>query len=154
VYQILLIEELARSGVETLFVKAPQGSSAEDQLLVRFQGMIAEYERAQILERSRRGKRHRAQSGGVSVISGAPYGYRYMRQTEEAPAAYAVLEAEARVVQRIYEMYTVEGLSIGEITRRINARRHPDAQSNCPVGALDRLGRVAQFCVSWCRLFR
>src|SRR5437016_8360187 len=42
--QILLIEELARHGVETLFVKAPQGVSAEDQLLVQFQGMIAEYE--------------------------------------------------------------------------------------------------------------
>ena len=41
-YQILLIEELARHGVETLFVKAPQGDSAEDQLLVQFQGMIAE----------------------------------------------------------------------------------------------------------------
>jgi site-specific DNA recombinase len=38
--------------------------------------MISEYERAQILERSRRGKRHRAQSGEVSVMSGAPYGYR------------------------------------------------------------------------------
>jgi site-specific DNA recombinase len=62
-YQILLIEEFARHGVETLFVKAPQGTSAEDQLLVQFQGMIAEYERAQILERSRRGKRHRARSG-------------------------------------------------------------------------------------------
>jgi site-specific DNA recombinase len=101
-YQILLIEELARNGVETLFVKAPQGSSAEDQLLVQFQGMIAEYERAQILERSRRGKRHRAQSGEISVMSGAPYGYRYVRKTDEAPAAYALLEAEARVVQRIY----------------------------------------------------
>src|SRR6266852_3581894 len=52
-YQILLIEELARHGVETRFVKAPQGATAEDQLLVQFQGMIAEYERAQILERSR-----------------------------------------------------------------------------------------------------
>src|ERR1035438_7094729 len=124
-YQILLIEELARNGVETLFVKAPQGSSAEDQLLVQFQGMIAEYERAQILERSRRGKRHRAQSGEVSVMSGAPYGYRYIRKTDEAPAAYAVLDAEARVVERIYEMYTVEGRSIGEITRRINAEGIP-----------------------------
>jgi Resolvase, N terminal domain len=47
-YQILLIEEFARHGVETLFVKSPQGDSAEDQLLVQFQGMIAEYERAQI----------------------------------------------------------------------------------------------------------
>jgi site-specific DNA recombinase len=121
-YQILLIEELARQGVETLFVKAPQGASAEDQLLVQFQGMIAEYERAQILERSRRGKRHRAHSGEVSVMSGAPYGYCYIRKTDEAPAAYTVLEAEARVVHHIYEMYTVEGLSIGEITRRINAQ--------------------------------
>src|ERR1039457_784056 len=129
-YQILLIEELARNGVETLFVKAPQGSSAEDQLLVQFQGMIAEYERAQILERSRRGKRHRANSGEVSVMSGAPYGYRYVRKTDEAPAAYAVLEAEARVVERIYEMYTVEGLSIGEITRRINAEGIPTRKAS------------------------
>src|SRR6202049_814136 len=129
-YQILLIEELARHGVETLFVKAPQGASAEDQLLVQFQGMLAEYERAQILERSRRGKRHRAQSGEVSVMSGAPYGYRYVRKTDEAPAAYVVLEAEACVVQRIYEMYTVEGLSIGEITRRINAEGIPTRKAS------------------------
>src|SRR5271166_78032 len=129
-YQILLTEELARNGVETLFVKAPQGCSAEDQLLVQFQGMIAEYERAQILERSRRGKRHRAQSGEVSVMSGAPYGYCYVRKTEETPAAYAVLEAEARVVHRIYEMYTVEGLSIGEITRRINAEGIPTRKAS------------------------
>jgi len=120
-YQILLIEEFARYGVETLFVKSPQGDSAEDQLLVQFQGMIAEYERAQILERSRRGKRHRAHSGEISVMSNAPFGYRYIRKTDEAPAAYIVDEAEARVVRRVYEMYTVDGLSIGEITRRLNA---------------------------------
>jgi len=124
-YQILLIEEFARHGVETLFVKSPQGDSAEDQLLVQFQGMIAEYERAQILERSRRGKRHRAQAGEVSVLSGAPYGYRYIRKTDEMPAAYVVDEGEARVVRRVYEMYTVEGLSIGEITRRLNREGVP-----------------------------
>jgi site-specific DNA recombinase len=124
-YQILLIEEFTRHGVETLFVKSPQGDSAEDQLLVQFQGMIAEYERAQILERSRRGKRHRAQAGEVSVMSGAPYGYRYIRKTDEVPAAYVVDEAEAGVVRRVYEMYTVEGLSIGEITRRLNTEGVP-----------------------------
>src|SRR5215469_10268557 len=124
-YQILLMEEFARHGVETLFVKAPQGDSAEDQLLVQFQGMIAEYERAQILERSRRGKRHRAQAGEVSVLSGAPYGYRYIPKTDEVPAAYVVDEAEARVVRRVYEMYTVEGFSIREITRRLNREGVP-----------------------------
>jgi len=124
-YQILLIEEFARHGVETLFIKAPQGTTAEDQLLVQFQGMIAEYERAQILERSRRGKRHRARSGEISVMSGAPYGYRYQRKTDEAPAAYAVIEAEARVVERVYAMYTVDGISIGAIVRRLNEEDVP-----------------------------
>src|SRR5271165_1452698 len=124
-YQILLIEELAKHGVETVFVNAPQGTSAEDQLLVQFQGMIAEYERAQILERSRRGKRHRAKSGEVSVLSGAPYGYRYVRKTEETPAFYQVIDAESHVVKRVYEMYTAKNLSIGEITRRLNAQKVP-----------------------------
>jgi site-specific DNA recombinase len=131
-YQILLIEEFARHGVETRFLKAPQSASAEDQLLVQFQGMIAEYERAQILERSRRGKRHRAQAGEISVLSGAPYGYHYIRKSDEAPASYEVIEAEARVVQHVYELYTVAGLSIGAITRALNeqdvATRKPGAR--------------------------
>ncbi len=119
-YQILLIEELGRHGVETRFLNAPQGATAEDQLLVQFQGMIAEYERAQILERSRRGKRHRARAGEISVLSGAPYGYRYVRKSDDAPAAYAVIDADARVVQQVYAHYTATGWSIGAITRWLN----------------------------------
>jgi site-specific DNA recombinase len=122
-YQILLIEELARHGVETRFLNAPQGVTAEDQLLVQFQGMIAEYERAQILERSRRGKRHRARAGEISVLSGAPYGYRYICKSDDAPASYAVIDAEARVVRQVYEQYTVAGWSIGAITRWLNDQR-------------------------------
>jgi site-specific DNA recombinase len=122
-YQILLIEELARNGVETRFLNAPQAATAEDQLLVQFQGMIAEYERAQILERSRRGKRHRARAGEISVLSGAPYGYRYIRKNDDAPASYVVIEAEARVVRQVYEHYTTASWSIGAITRWLNEQR-------------------------------
>lgn len=124
-YQVLLIEELARHGVETVFIKAPQSGTPEDQLLLQFQGMIAEYERAQILERSRRGKRHRAKQGEVSVLSGAPYGYRYVKKTEEMAAYYEVIEAEAQVVHQVYDLYTVSGLSIGAIARRLNERSVP-----------------------------
>jgi len=85
-YQVLLTEEFARHGVETIFLKAPHSGTPEDQLMLQFQGMIAEYERAQILERSRRGKRHRAKAGEVSALGGAPYGYRYIRKTRDAPA--------------------------------------------------------------------
>src|SRR5215467_6179084 len=124
-YQILLIEEFARNGVETVFVKAPKSDTPEDQLLLQFQGMIAEYERAQILERSRRGKRHRARQGQVSVLSGAPYGYRYVRKSDETAAYYEVIEAEADVVRLIYQRYTVKHLSIGAITRLLNEQGVP-----------------------------
>ena len=119
-YQVLLIEEFGRHGVETRFLNAPSSATAEDQLLVQFQGMIAEYERAQILERSRRGKRHRARAGEISVMGGAPYGYRYLRKRDDAPASYVVVEAEARVVRDIYEHYTVTGWSIEAISRWLN----------------------------------
>jgi site-specific DNA recombinase len=59
-YQVLLLEEFSRKGVAVVFLKGAAGETPEEQLLVQFQGMIAEYERAQIAERSRRGKRHRA----------------------------------------------------------------------------------------------
>jgi site-specific DNA recombinase len=116
-YQILLIAVFARNGVETVFIKAPKSATPEDQLLLQFQGMIAEYERAQILERSRRGKRHRARQGQISVLSGAPYGHRYVRKNDETAAYYQVIEEEADVVRLVYERYTVERLSIGAMTR-------------------------------------
>lgn len=124
-YQVLLLEEFARHGVEVVFVNAPQSGRPEDQLLLQFQGMIAEYERAQILERSRRGKRHRAKVGEISVLSGAPYGYRYVRKNDEHAAYYEVIEAEARVVRQVYDLYTRDALSIGAITRRLNAQAIP-----------------------------
>ena len=124
-HQILLIEELARAGVETVFIRAPRGSTPEDELLVQFQGMIAEYERAQILERSRRGKRHRARQGEVSVLSGAPFGYRFIRKTDHSAAYYEIDEEQARIVRQIFELYSVQGLSIGAIARLMNERAVP-----------------------------
>jgi len=85
----------------------------------------AEYERAQILERSRRGKRHRAKQGEISVLSGAPYGYRYVRKTEEHAAYYDVIDAEAQVVREVYDLYTRAALSIGAVTRHLNEQAVP-----------------------------
>jgi site-specific DNA recombinase len=124
-YQVLLMEEFARHGVETLFIKAPHSGTPEDQLMLQFQGMIAEYERAQILERSRRGKRHRAKAGEVSVLCGAPYGYRYIRKTSDALARYEIDPAEAEVVRLVFEKYTVDSLSIGAIARLLREQGLP-----------------------------
>jgi len=124
-YQVLLLEEFRRHGVETVFLQGVSAQTPEERLLVQFQGMIAEYERAQIAERSRRGKRPRAKVGCVNVLSAAPYGYRYVKKNEVTDACYLVDEVQGAVVREVFEWYTVEGLSIGAIARRLNDRGVP-----------------------------
>jgi len=124
-YQVLLTEEFSRNGVDVVFIKSPKASTPEEELLLQFQGMIAEYERAQIVERTRRGKRHRAKEGSVNVLSGAPYGYRYVKRTETCAAYYEVIESEAETVRRVYKLYTEDGLSINAIARWLNDRNMP-----------------------------
>ena len=94
-YQALLTEEFNRAGARVEFVKGPRGDTPEDQLMVQFQGMFAEYEKAQLAERYRRGKAYRAKAGSVNVLGGAPFGYRYLRKTPECGARYEVIEHEA-----------------------------------------------------------
>src|SRR3954462_111029 len=79
-YQVLILEELTHCGVEVVFLCNPLGHGPAEDLLIQVQGMIAEYERAKIMERSRRGKQHAARRGSVNVLSGGPYGYRYVNK--------------------------------------------------------------------------
>ena len=124
-YQVLLTEEFCRHGVETVFLKSTAAETPEERLMLQFQGMIAEYERAQIAERTRRGKRYRAKAGCVNVLCGAPYGYRYIKKSEHSQAYYDIVEAPAEVVRKIFAWYTQELLSIGAIARRLNEERIP-----------------------------
>ena len=116
-YQALLIEELARCGTRVEFVKGPRGDSAEDQLLVQFQGMFAEYEKAQLMERYRRGKAWRAKTGSVNVLGGAPFGYRYVRKTPESGAFYEVIPHEAVLVAEMFRRYADDGAAIADLRR-------------------------------------
>jgi site-specific DNA recombinase len=119
-HQVLLLEEFLRAGVEVIFLNREVGQTPEDQLLLQVQGMIAEYERAKILERSRRGKRHAAQVGNVSVLSCAPYGYRYVSKWDGVgDARFEIVLEEARVVRQIFEWVGRDRCSIGEVRRRL-----------------------------------
>ena len=124
-YQVLLVEEFARHGVEIIFIKSPRASTPEEQLLLQFQGMIAEYERAQIAERTRRGKRYKAKAGSVNVLSGAPYGFRYIKKTETSSSYYEIIEQEAEVVRKVFELYTGSWFSIGGVVRWLNDQEIP-----------------------------
>jgi site-specific DNA recombinase len=119
-YQVLILEELTRCGVEVIFLRNPIGRGPEQDLLLQVQGMIAEYERAKIIERCRRGKQHAARRGSVNVLGGAPYGYRHVSKHEgDGEARYQVVAEEARIVRKIFEWVGQERCSIGEVCRRL-----------------------------------
>jgi site-specific DNA recombinase len=68
-YQVLRVDESHRCGVELISLNRALGQTPRDDLLLQVQGMVAEYERAKILVRSRRGKRHSASHGSINVLS-------------------------------------------------------------------------------------
>ena len=121
-YQVVLLEEFARAGTQVRFLKGSQGSTPEEELVLQFQGMIAEYEKAQITERTRRGKLYRARAGAVSVLSQAPYGYRYVRKHEGEPARYELVDHEAAVVREVFRLFVEEGMALRAVARELNAR--------------------------------
>jgi len=117
---VLLVDEFRRAGVEVVFLNRALGQSPEDALLLQGQGRIAEYERAKIIERHRRGKRHAARVGAVNVLSGAPYGYRSVPKYEGGgQARYEIMPDEARVVRQVFAWVGHERLTIGEVCRRL-----------------------------------
>ena len=88
--------------------------------MLQVQGVIAEYERAKILERSRRGRRHAARSGSVSALTGAPFGYRYVSRSEGGGVArFDVVEDEARIVRLIFAWIGLDRISLREVCRRL-----------------------------------
>jgi site-specific DNA recombinase len=135
-YQVLILEELTRCGVEVVFLRNPPGHGPEENLLLQVQGVIAEYERAKILERCRRGKQYAARRGSVNVLGGAPYGYRYIGKHEGGgEARYQVVAEEARVVRKIFVWFGQERCSIGEVCRRL---RHDGVSTRTGKSTWDR----------------
>jgi len=126
-YQVLLLEEFARAGTEVRFVKAPPADTPEAALLVQVQGVIAEYEKAQIIERTRRGKVHRAKAGSVSVLSAAPFGYRYVRKGPDSAARYEVVEHAAQIVRELFRRYAEEQVSLRTLGKWLTLQGIPTA---------------------------
>src|SRR4051812_4952302 len=117
-YQVLLLEELRRVGCEVVFLHHPISDNPNDQLLLQIQGAIAEYERAVLAERFRRGKLQKARDGHI-ISSKAPYGYRYEARHGAVPARLVVDEAEAAMVRQLYAWVLEDGLTIRQCTKRL-----------------------------------
>jgi site-specific DNA recombinase len=120
-YQMILIEEFEKSGVEIIFLNFQQSNdNPESNLLLQMQGMIAEYERSKIIERHRRGKIHTAKRGSINALSTAAYGYRYVdKHTGGGEASFEIVGEEAEVVIKIFNWIGKDRLTIGSVIRKL-----------------------------------
>jgi site-specific DNA recombinase len=125
VHAVVLIEELKRHGVEVVFLQRPSVQNAEDALLFQVQGVLAEYERARIAERCRRGKLHQARMGKVNPLGHAPYGYRYVHRSELSAARFEVLAPEAKVVREVFDAFVHQQRPMNAIAHALNDQGVP-----------------------------
>src|SRR5262245_5662532 len=126
-YQYVLVEELEQADCRVIFTQAPPGMEGlkalgekpEERMLEQMKGVFAEYERAQIAERCRRGRLYRARQGEI-WLSKAPYGYSYAPRAETCPGKLFINEEEAAVVRTLYSWLVDERLSCYQIVRQLN----------------------------------
>ena len=117
----LLIEEFTKMHTQGILLHNPFGDSPQGTLLTQMQGMIAEDERAQITERTRRGRLEKARRGAFMPWASRCDGDRY-RPKRHGCAAQVLLEpSEAEVVRAIYRALVEEQWSGRQITKWLNA---------------------------------
>lgn len=123
-HQIILLEEFKKWDAQVIFSNQPLSDSAEDQLLLHIQGAISEYERAKILDRTRRGKVHAVKQGQV-LPGNPPYGYRYIPKSASSPGTYEINEQESEIVKTIFDWYVNEGMKCLTVAKRLEREAIP-----------------------------
>jgi site-specific DNA recombinase len=117
-YQVLLSEELEKAGVKILYVTTKTPENDEEKMFLGFKGLFAQYERAKIAERTRRGKLSKAQGGNL-VTGAPPYGYNYVSKTKDRPAHYLINKVEAIVVKKIFHWVGNLGFTTRQVIKKL-----------------------------------
>jgi site-specific DNA recombinase len=122
----LIIErELARVGVEVVYLVQPSMGTLERQL----RGVIAEEERRKIRDRTSRGLRAVARDGHWPGGQ-APYGYRLVRDFDRGRTRALINEQEAETLRWMVAAFVDDSSSTASIAADLNARSVPTASTN------------------------
>jgi len=124
VLQALIMEELEQFEVKVIFLEGGVADDPLSKLTHQITGAVAEFERAKITERYRRGKLYRARRGEI-VSPDAPYGYARIPRRDGVPAHAEVDATEAAVVRRIFCDYVERGLTVRQIAKALTLEHIP-----------------------------
>jgi len=118
---IILAEEFEKQGIKLEFITQDMGNSPEDRMFFNMRGLIAEYEREKIRERTIRGSREKARQGKVVSAGTIPFGFIYNREKatlEENPET-------AQIAKLIFHTFAKENLSLQGLADRLNRLHIP-----------------------------
>jgi site-specific DNA recombinase len=117
-HQIVLIEEFRKRNVQLIFTNQSFEDTPQSNFSMQIQGIVAEYERANILDRMRRGTIHAVKNGQI-LGNNAPYGYRFIPKTKTTVTHWEINPEEAKTVRYIYDLYINERLKGTQIVKRL-----------------------------------
>jgi site-specific DNA recombinase len=121
-YHYLLRREFEEHGTKLAALNDCGDESPEGELTDGILDQLAKYERAKIVERSRRGKLRKAREGKVVAGHTPNYGFRYNASRD----SYEVDEEKMVVVRRIFRMVAVEGKTTHGIARTLEREGVPN----------------------------
>lgn len=111
--QLLVADEIESRGAELVFVSHEYKKTPEGKLFFQLRGAISEFEKAKILERTRRGRRGKLAAGGIPNHI-PTWGYTWDTTTK----SLVVEPATAAWVKRIFEWYA-DGWSYARIAQKL-----------------------------------
>jgi site-specific DNA recombinase len=121
-YHYLLRREFEEYGTKIRALNDRGDESPEGELTDGIMDQLAKYERAKMVERSRRGKLRKAREGKVVAGHTPNYGFRF----NESRDGYEVDEEKMAVVRRIFRMVAVEGVNTRGVARTLEREGEPN----------------------------
>jgi site-specific DNA recombinase len=110
-YHYLLRREFEEHGTKIRALNDRGDETPEGELTDGILDQLAKFERAKMVERTRRGKLKKAREGKVIASNRPDYGFGY----NDARDNYVVIEDEMRVVRRIFQMVGEERATLRRV---------------------------------------
>ena len=133
-HQYILEEEFKRFNIRLLYCTSTTEDTPEGRLTSHIRSAISEFELETLRERTRRGRRARAQAGLPQLGYGVPYGYRYNPVSNTSRGELVPDPEQASIVQEIFQL-RLQGIGGGRIAQILTARGVPTKKNKprwCP----------------------
>lgn len=124
IHLLIISEEIKKAGAMRKFASVNFEATSEGELMYKFQGIVAEYEKEKIKERTMRGKRGKA-SKGLVISNTKPFGYAFNPEK----STYIINDTEAEIIRMIFDFIVKEKMGTARICKELNARGIPSPRA-------------------------